>query len=166
MSICLFAFSASRDFFSFHFWFNGSTSKKKKKAEQKGIECWKFSSMSFTDTVLWLTRLPCTTSHYFTPWSCPNGIESLDLQFILRPLLQIFDRVLSLQSVVNNLHQGGRLQIRTPELYPVPHRFWIAIILCVREGLPEKQTKKRTILLHRTHCQGFPCCTPRLSKLV
>lgn len=157
-------------FFSFHFWFNGSTRKKKKKSwtkRHRGIECWKFSSMSFTaDTMLWLTRLPCTTSHYFTPWSRPDGIENLDLQFILRPLLQIFDRVLSLQSVVNNLHQGGGLQIRTPELYPVPHRFWIAIILCVREGLPEKQTKKSTILLHRTYCRVFPCCTLRLSKLV
>lgn len=131
----------------------------------KGQKMLKFSDVFFTaDMVFWLTRLPCAPSHYFTPWSCPNGIESLDLQFILRPLLQIFNRVLSFQSVINNLHQGGRLQIHMPELYPVPHWLWIAIILRVGEGLAN-DTKKSTIFLYRTNRQGFPAYTPRLSGL-
>lgn len=156
MSICLFAFSASRHcvFFSFILDLMGQQAEKPKNPQTKPKKNWtkgqkmlKFSDMSFrADTVLWLTGLPCTTSHYFAPRSCPDGIESLDLQLILCPLLQIFNRVLSFQSVMKNLRQGGRLQIDTPELYPVPHRLRIAIILCVGEGLA-KDTEKNTIFL-------------------
>lgn len=137
--------------------------KKKKKQqrnkqnEQKGRKMLKFSDASFrADMELWLTGLPCTTSHYFAPWSCPDGIESLDLQFILCPLLQIFNCVLSFQPVINNLRQGGRLQIHTPELYPVPHWLGIAIILCVGERLANNK-EKRNIPIENT--------LPGLSKL-
>lgn len=128
-----------------------------KQNEQKGRKMLKFSDASFrADMELWLTGLPCTTSHYFAPWSCPDGIESLDLQFILCPLLQIFNCVLSFQPVINNLRQGGRLQIHTPELYPVPHWLGIAIILCVGERLANDK-EKRNIPIENT--------LPGLSKL-
>lgn len=96
----------------------------------------------------WGARI--TESHHFAPRSCPDGVEGLDLQLVLRPLLQVLDGALPFQPVADDLQQGGRLQIHAPELDAVPHGLWVAIVLRVGQGLEEKSKQKPNIRAQST----------------
>lgn len=67
------------------------------------------------------TGLPRSAFDRRAPGSHPDPVHSLDPDLILRPLLQILDGELSLQTVCDDVRQPPALRARARVLNPVAH---------------------------------------------
>lgn len=115
--------------------------------------------------VIELTRLPRAAPDGLAPGPGPDGVEGLDLQLVLGPLLQLLQRALPRQAVPQHPQQGRGRRLHAPGPDPVPHGLGVPVVLRVRERLPG-DTGKHNIPV-RTH--GSPrrpelVCRPYQNK--
>lgn len=82
-----------------------------------------------------LTRFPCPASDRLAPWSKPDAIAALDPNFILRPLLQVFNGKFPLQTVIDDVGQTTALWADAVVLDPVAHLFCDPIVFPFRQRL-------------------------------